>query len=156
MKTHAFAAVEPEFKARVDTMVWCNGATIDARGRPRSRILHPLWEGALAWITTDPRSLKSQHLSQNPYVSLAYVSDVAKPAYADCLAEWIDDPATRRHVWELCLWTPPPMGFDPAPIYGTPEMPGEGQPRFGVLRLTPYRIQLVQWPDAPIIWTPAD
>ena len=156
MKTHDFAAIESELMTRVNTMVWCSVATIDSQGRPRSRILHPLWEGTTAWITTDPRSLKSRHLARQPYLSLAYVSDVAKPAYADCLAEWIDDPATRRHVWDLCQQTPPPMGFDPTPIYGTPETPGEGQPQFGVLRLTPYRIQLVQWPAPPMIWTPED
>jgi general stress protein 26 len=156
VKTHEFEEVASQLMARVNTMVWCNVATIDSQGRPRSRILHPLWEGATAWITTDPRSLKSRHLARRPYVSLAYVSDVAKPAYADCLAEWVDDPAIKQHVWELCLQTPPPMGFDPAPIYSTPEAPGEGQPQFGVLKLTPYRIQLVQWPAAPMIWTPAD
>src|SRR5262245_38511919 len=120
--------------ARVSSMVWCNAATIDSVGRPRSRILHPLWEGSTAWITTDPLSLKRQHLARHPYVSLAYVSDVARPVYADCLAEWIDDPSTRQHVWDLCLHTPQPMGFDPAPIYGTPQAPGEGQRQFGVLR----------------------
>jgi general stress protein 26 len=154
VKTHDFAEIEAELMARVNAMVWCSVATIDSQGRPRSRVLHPLWEGNIAWITTDPDSLKSRHLAQHPYVSLAYVSDVAKPAYADCHAEWIDDQAIKEHVWQLCLNTPPPMGFDPAPIYGTPTMPGEGQRPLGVLKLAPYRIQLVQWPAPPMIWTP--
>jgi hypothetical protein len=156
VKTHDFAEIETEFMARVNAMVWCNVATIDSQGRPRSRILHPLWEGATAWITTDPLSYKSRHLARRPYVSLAYVSDVAKPAYADCFAEWVNDSRIKQHVWDLCLQFPPPIGFDPAPIYGTPETPGDGQRQFGVLRLTPYRIQLVQWPAPPFIWTPAD
>ena len=142
--------------SRVNGMVWCNAATVDLQGRPRSRILHPLWEGLTAWVTTDPRSLKIRHLARQPYVSLAYVSDVAKPAYADCRAEWVDDPAIRQHVWDLCLQTPPPMGFDPAPIYGAPDRPEAGRPQFGVLKLTPYRIQLVQWPTPPAIWIPAE
>ena len=156
VKTSDFTAIEAELMARVNAMVWCNVATIDRQGRPRSRVLHPLWEGAVAWITTDPNSLKSRHLAIHPYVSLAYVSDVARPAYADCEVEWIEDPATRQHVWDLCLRTAPPLGFDPAPIYGSPEMPGEGQRQFGLLKLKPYRIQLVQWPAAPVIWAPAD
>src|SRR3954468_10199676 len=141
--------------ARVNAMVWCSVATIDSQGHPRSRILHPLWEGSTAWITTDPRSLKSQHLARHPVVSLAYIRDVAKPAYAECRAEWVIDPETKRHVWDLCLNTPPPMGFDPAPIYGAPDEPEVGRPQFGVLKLTPFRIQLVQWPAPPVIWTPA-
>jgi hypothetical protein len=154
VRTHDFAEIAPEFMERVMRMAWCNVATIDARGRPRSRILHPLWEGQTGWITTDPRSLKARHLAQNPYVSLAYVSDVAKPAYVDCRAVWVEDAATKQHVWDLCLTTPPPMGFDPAPIYGSPLEPLEGRPVFGVLELTPYRILLAQFPTPPMIWTP--
>jgi hypothetical protein len=155
VKTSDFTEIEAELMARINTMVWCSAATIDRQGRPRSCILHPLWEGAIAWVTTDPGSLKGRHLAVHPYVSLGYVSDVAKPAFADCHAEWIDDLAIKQHVWELCLATPPPMGFDPAPIYGTPALPGAGQRQFGLLKLTPYRIQLVQWPAPPVIWTPA-
>jgi hypothetical protein len=152
--THDFAEIASDFMERVNQMVWCSAATIDGQGRPRSRLLHPLWEGSTAWITTDPRSLKSEHLARHPYISLAYVGDVAKPAYADCHAAWVEDAATKQHVWDLCLATPPPMGFDPAPIYGDPLEPAAGRPVFGVLKLTPYRILLSQWPTPPTIWTP--
>jgi hypothetical protein len=154
VQTHDFGEIAPELMERVTRMVWCNVATIDGQGRPRSRILHPLWEGSTGWITTDPRSLKATHLARNPYVSLAYISDVAKPAYVDCRAARVDEPATKQHVWDLCLNTPPPMGFDPAPIYGSPTQPVAGRPVFGVLKLTPYRIVLAQFPAPPMIWTP--
>jgi hypothetical protein len=156
VRTHDFAEIAPELMARVNQMVWCSAATIDGQGRPRSRILHPLWEGSVAWVTTDPRSLKSRHLARYPYVSLAYVGDIAKPAYADCFAEWVTDRETRQRVWDLCLQTPPPMGFDPAPIYGAVDGPLEGRPAFGVLKLTPYRVVLTQWPEPATIWTPAE
>jgi hypothetical protein len=152
--THDFEEIATEFMARVNAMVWCSAATIDGLGRPRSRVLHPLWEGSAAWVTTDPRSLKRRHLAQHPYMSLAYVSDVAKPAFADCHAEWVENLAVKQHVWGFCLRTPPPMGFDPEPIYGAVEPPVAGRPVFGVLRLTPYRILLSQWPTPPTIWTP--
>ena len=44
------------------------------------------------------RLLKSRHLAGNPFVSLAYIADVAKPAYADCRAEWVNDSTLLRHV----------------------------------------------------------
>lgn len=152
MRTREFAEIAPEFMARVGKMVWCNAATVDRQGRPRSRILHPLWEGDIAWVTTDDTSFKRQHLLRTPYVSLAYVGDVVKPAYADCHAEWITDRETKQHVWNLCSSLPEPMGFDPAPIYGSVDA-GEGRLPFGVIKLTPYRITLTQWPEPLVMWT---
>ncbi|MFN8593887.1 MAG: hypothetical protein U0031_20695 [Thermomicrobiales bacterium] len=153
MNTHTLNEILPVFMTRVNQMVWCNAATIDTQGRPRSRILHPLWEGPVAWITADPTSLKTRHLATHPYMSLAYASDVAKPAYADCHAAWVDDPDIRQHVWNLCQETPPPMGFDPEPIYGAIDPPVAGRSRFGVLRLEPYRIVLTQWPEPLWQWS---
>ena len=45
------------------------------------------------------------------------IADLSKPVYANCRAEWIDDLAVKQYVWDLLLKTPPPLGFDPAPIY---------------------------------------
>lgn len=55
MKITDFSTIEAEFVERVHKMVWCNAATIDSQQRPRSRILHPIWEalpGGLAPIGT--------------------------------------------------------------------------------------------------------
>lgn len=154
--THDFDQIAPQFLERANRMVWCSAATIDGSGRPRSRVLHPIWEGSTGWITTDPTSPKSHDLARNPWMSLAWTSDVAKPAFADCRAEWVNDPATKQHVWDLCKRTPEPLGFDPTPIYGSPDETTPGRPTFGVLRLVPYRITLTQWPEPILIWTPDD
>jgi len=53
----------------------------------------------------------------------------------------------KQHVWQLCLNTPSPLGFDPAPIYQSID-----QPDFGVLKLTPWRVELVYFPAAPKVW----
>lgn len=142
MQVASFAEIEQEFLKRVQTMVWCNVATLDTRGRPRSRILHPIWEGSTGWIGTRRQSFKARHLAEHPYVSLAYVSDIVKPVYVDCLAEWADDLATKQHVWNLLLQTPPPVGYDPAPIFGSPDS-------FGLLRLRPWRIELYDASTVP-------
>ena len=48
-----------------------------------------------------------------------------------------DDLITKRHVWGLFRAAPPPLGYDPAPIFHAVE-----HPDFGVLKLTPWRIEL--------------
>lgn len=78
-QTVAFAEIEQEFVTRVHAAVWCNCATIDTRGRPRSRIVHPVWEGATGWITTRRSSPKVKHIAVNTFVSLAYIADPFKP-----------------------------------------------------------------------------
>jgi len=67
----------------------------------------------------------------------------------------VTNPAGSRHVWDLCLNTPPPLGFDPAPIYGSVAEPKPGGPKFGVLKVTPTRILLYGFPAESQIWTPA-
>lgn len=62
----------PAFVAMAHRIVWATAATVDAEGRPRSRILHPYWEwdgdaGSLVgWIATGPTPLKRAHLARSP------------------------------------------------------------------------------------------
>jgi hypothetical protein len=91
----------------------------DRRLAGQTALAHPasaLGGERRGWITTDPRTLKARHLARVPYVSLAYGAEPEKPVYADCLAQWIDDPDEKRRIWDLVAATPPPLGFDPAPI----------------------------------------
>jgi uncharacterized pyridoxamine 5'-phosphate oxidase family protein len=141
LKITNFADIETEFIGRVHTMVWCSVATIDTHGRPRSRILHPIWEGNTGWIGTHRHSHKARHLEANPYVSLAYIQDVMKPVYVDCKAEWVDDLAQKQRVWDLFKNAPPPLGYDPAHDFIRPD-----HADFGLLRLMPWRIDLVSFP----------
>lgn len=141
MKINDFSEIEAEFLQRVHTMVWCNVATVDSRGRPRSRILHPIWEGQTGWIGTHRTSFKSSHLADNPYVSLAYITDIMKPVYVDCRAEWVDDQAEKQRIWDLFKNAPPPLGYDPADTFIQPD-----HPDFGLLKLTPWRIAIVTFP----------
>lgn len=134
-----FADIEAEFIERVEKMVWCSAATIDTQGRPRSRVLHPIWQGQVGWIGTGAQSFKSRHLAANPYMSLAYVTNIHQPVYADCHAEWIIDRDTCQYVWDLFLNTPEPIGYDPAATFGSLE-------NFNVIKLTPWRIDLVTFP----------
>jgi hypothetical protein len=145
----SFADIESEFMGRAHTMVWCNVATLDARNRIRSRILHPIWEGATGWIGTRRHSPKAAHLAHHPYLSLAYIADIAKPLYVECTAAWADDAGAKRHVWELFLAAPPPLGYDPAPLFGAVD-----HPNFGVLKLTPWRVEAPDFPRETLVWQP--
>ncbi len=141
MQVTNFADIEAEFNERIKTIVWCNVATIDSHNRPRSRVLHPIWEGSTGWIATSPQSYKARHLANNPYVSLAYVADISKPVYVDASTEWVDDMATKQRIWDLFKNTPEPLGYDPAGFFGSVDSPG-----YGLLKLTPWRIDLVTFP----------
>jgi Pyridoxamine 5'-phosphate oxidase len=137
MRVDLFAALEEQFLARVHQMVWCNVATVDQDGHPLSRIVHTIWDGQVGWATTWAGTPKVRDLAGNPHVSLAHTSDLLHPVYADCLARWEDDPATKRHVRNLFLAAPPPLGFDPSSMFKHVDDPG-----YGVLRFTPYRVAL--------------
>lgn len=145
----SFSEIEAEFIARVHAVVWCNVATVDAHNRPRSRILHTIWEGSTGWTATRRHSFKAAHLERNPHVSLAYVANVVKPVYVDGVATWDDDPADKRRIWEAFRTAPPPLGYDPAPIFH-----GVDHPDFGLLKFTPWRIELADASGVPtkLVW----
>jgi len=73
MEISSFSAIETEFIDRVHRVVWCNLATIDTLNRPRSRLLHPIWEGPISWIgprpldTTRPQYIKEQTIQVSAY-----------------------------------------------------------------------------------------
>jgi hypothetical protein len=59
MEVSSFSEIEAEFIERVGTMIWCSAATVDSKARPRSRILHPIWEGRIGWVCTHRHSYKT-------------------------------------------------------------------------------------------------
>lgn len=153
MDIASFADIQDEFTKRVSRIVWCTVATVDRRGRPRTRILHPIWEGSTGWIATGRHSLKEKHLARNPYVSLSYWDQEHQQVYIDAKAEWEDDPGEKLRIWELYKNTPPPYGYDPAIIWRS----GPSDPSYGLLKLTPWRIELYALRDLitgapPLVW----
>jgi general stress protein 26 len=148
----SFAEIEQEFMRRITRIVWCTVSTVDRKGRPRSRILHPIWEGSTGWIATGRHTLKTKHLAKNPYVSLSYWDQQHQQVYVDAKAEWDDSMEQKRRIWDLYKTTPPPLGYDPGMIWkGGPE-----DPTFGILKLTPWRIELFALRDmmggGPQVW----
>ncbi len=136
--------VAPAFVAMAHQTVWCSAATVDRRGRPRSRILHPIWEwdgrSLTGWIATGPTPTKRAHLEAHPYLSCNYWSPSQDTCVAECAAEWCFDLPTRERVWGLFEHGPEPVGYDPRIIPGWESPASE---TFAALKLTPWRLRVM-------------
>jgi hypothetical protein len=135
------ADVAEAFVAIAHRVVWCTLATVDRRGRPRSRLVHPIWEpadgGLVGWVASRPTPLRRAHLAATPYVSCSYWDPVHDVAVAECRAAWVTDPDVRAHAWDCFRAAAPPLGHDPATIWPA----GLADPHAGVLRLDPWRLR---------------
>jgi general stress protein 26 len=137
MRVSSFADLEAEFIERAHRMVWCDMATVGPDGRPRTRIVHPVWDGDTAWMTSLRVGPKAEDIDRNPYISLAYVIDPLKPAYAECVASWVDDRDERIAIWERIAAIPEPLGYNAQIMFG-----GYDVPNLTLLRLEPWKIRL--------------
>lgn len=151
----SFDDIAQEFDQRVRRIVWCTVTTVDGKGRPRARILHPMWDGSTGWIATGSDSFKAKHIKKNPYVSLSYWDQEHQQIYAECKASWETDAAERERVWNMFRDTPSPYGYDPATFWKG----GSTDRTFGALKLTPWRVELYSLQDmmqgkAPQTWRP--
>jgi hypothetical protein len=137
------SVVAPAFVEMAHRIVWATAATVDPTDRPRSRVLHPVWEwdgdALIGWIATGPTPVKRADLAHRPYLSLTYWDPAQDTATADCRAVWFLDAETRARVWERFATAPAPVGYDPAMI---PGWDGPDSPGFAVLRLEPYRLRV--------------
>jgi hypothetical protein len=139
------ARTAPAFVDMAHRIVWATVATVDRRGRPRSRILHPYWEwdgsSLVGWIATSPTPTKRAHLAREPSVSVTYWDPSQDTCTAESRAAWVFDDDTRQWLWQRFKETPPPLGYDPAII-----PPWSGGPRsdaFAALRLEPWRLRVL-------------
>jgi hypothetical protein len=148
--------VQKEFVDRAHRIVWCTVATVGRDNRPRTRILHPLWEledELVGWIVTRATPVKVRHLAYSPYLSCSYWEPGHEVAVADCRAEWVTDRATRQRVWELYRDAPPPLGYDFWSVF--PDGPAGESP--SLLQLAPYRLRLsdvesLSGRKVPLVW----
>src|SRR5262245_47921728 len=109
--------IAPAFVEMAHRIVWCTAATVDALGRPRSRVLHPIWpwdgERLVGWIATMPTRTKRAHLQASLFMSINYWSPSQDTCVAECRAAWVVDDDGRTRVWNLFLNAPPPLGYNP-------------------------------------------
>jgi general stress protein 26 len=152
MDVSSFADIEEEFMNRVKRIVWCTVTTVDTKGRPRARLLHPIWEGGTGWIATGRNSHKAKHIESTPYVSLSYWDPEHQQIYAECKAEWVDDMGEKKRLWDLFKSTPEPLGYDLKNFWKSVD-----DPTYGLLKLTPWRLEVSALSDMmtgqePKVW----
>ena len=140
---HPLNEVAPAFVEMAHRIVWCTVATVDSKNRPRSRILHPIWqwdgEQLSGWIGTGPTPTKRAHSDAHPYMSLTYWTPTHDTCVAECRATWAFDDETRTMVWNLFKHAPAPVGYDPAIV---PAWSGPTAPAFAAVRLEPWRLRV--------------
>jgi hypothetical protein len=141
---HALADVAPAFVEMAHRIVWCTAATTGVDGRPRTRVLHPIWEwdgtSLTGWIATSPSSPKAADLAAVPAMSLTYWAPDHDTCTAECHAEFETDSAARRVGWDRFAEGPAPVGYDPAVV---PQWTSPDAEAFGILRLAPHRLRVM-------------
>lgn len=141
----AFTAIEPEFEERIRSTVWCTLTTVDSSGRPRSRIVHPVWEGGIGWLGSR-QTPKVGHIERSPHASVMYWDPRHQQVIIDAEASVHTDDATCQRVWDLFSSFPEPYGFDPSPMWKD----GSTSDGFVAIKLEPWRIELFGAP--PVVW----
>jgi hypothetical protein len=133
----------PAFVEMAHRIVWASVATVDRAGRPRSRVLHPVWawdgEQLTGWIATDPNGLKRAHLDRVPYLSCAYWAPSHDTCVAECDAVFDESDDGRAALWERLRTAPEPVGYDPRIV---PGWESASSPTFGALVLRPWRVRV--------------
>ena len=137
-------SIAPSFVEMAHKIVWCSAATVDAQGRPRSRVLHPIWEWdgeqLVGWIATGKTPIKAAHLAAHPFISCNYWTPEQDTCVAECAASWVGDAAGKQAVWDKLANGPEPVGYDPAMI---PGWESAASPGFSALRLDPWRVRVM-------------
>jgi len=135
MDVPTFAEIAVEFRRRIEQTVWCSMTTVDRRGRPRNRLVHPVWEEPVGWLATFRHSFKEKHLAEHPWISLAYWDAHQEQVYVDSRATWVDDASEKARVWDL--YSKRPEGYPLSSFWK-----GVDDPNYGLLRLDPWRVEL--------------
>ena len=137
--------IAPAFVEMAHRIVWASAGSVDKRGRPRTRVLHPLWQwdgtSLRGWIATGPTPMKRAQLEASPYLALNYWAPSQDTCLAECRVSWAFDDATRKEVWDRFKHAPAPVGYDPAII--PPWSGGPTSPAFAVLQLEPWRLRVM-------------
>ncbi len=151
-----FARIQDSFFEYVRDIKYATMTTVDRKSRPRARVLFPVWEVVdgrpVGWLAVYRTPIKSAHLAANPHTTYSYWSPRQNTAFVDSVSTWADDDQSRRHAWRLYVeGGPPGVGYDPIRYWPG----GPDDPEYHVIRIEPWRIQLVRGTDLhSTIWQP--
>jgi general stress protein 26 len=127
---------------------WAYLAT-SAGDQPKVRVVHPAFEGERVWVATGRSSAKGKHIAKNSKVELFYqVGPEFVHLTVTGSARFIDDAAEKKRVWEGKVFDYDLAQFWPG---------GHQSPDFGLMLVTPARIELTSMMDLmqgtkPLVW----
>ncbi|WP_067545469.1 pyridoxamine 5'-phosphate oxidase family protein [Nocardia crassostreae] len=146
-KVGRFAELESEFNSYVGAINYATMVTVDSKNRPRTRVLIPVWENVdgapLGWLATYRTPVKEAHLARNPHTNFSYWAPGNNSVAIDAVAVGEEDLAVKEHVWDLYRRTSPRgAGYHLGQFWTSPD-----DPKLRVLRLEPWRIQVIRGRD---------
>ncbi len=149
MKTvSSFSDLQDTFFGYIQDIVYATMTTVDQKNRPRARVLLPIWEviddRPVGWIAAYKTPVKTAHLARNPHTTISYWSPHQNSVFADCVATWVTDDKVRSDIWDLYKkGSPDGVGYDPGRFWSG----GPTDPKFGLLRLETWRVQVLRGTD---------
>lgn len=156
IRVDTFSELADEFNRYIQDIVYCSLITVDKKGRPRARVLLPIWEEVdgrpVGWIAAYKTPVKTAHINNNPHVTCSYWNPRQNAVYVDSVAAWIEDEDVKREVWDLYRkGSPAGVGYDPIHYWKK----GPADPEYGLIRMDPFRVQVLRGRDMRSrIWQP--
>jgi pyridoxine/pyridoxamine 5'-phosphate oxidase len=91
--------------------------TVDRKGRPRARVLLPIWEVVdgrpVGWLAAYKTPVKVAHLANNHHTTFSYWNPRQNAVFIDSIAERVEDQDVKREAWNLYTkGSPPEVGYD--------------------------------------------
>jgi general stress protein 26 len=136
------------FREAAAKLTWAYLAT-NEKQQPHVRVVHPAFEGEKVWIATGRKSPKARQIEANPRVELFYsVGEQFTHLTVTGSARFIDDLDEKKRVWNGKVFDYELGQFWPA---------GPQAPDFGLILMTPSRIELTSLPEMttgkkPLVW----
>ncbi|HYL59605.1 MAG TPA: pyridoxamine 5'-phosphate oxidase family protein [Candidatus Acidoferrales bacterium] len=130
---------------------WAYLATANG-AQPKVRVVHPAFEGERLWIATGRNSAKARHIEKNPNVELFYqVGPEMIHVTVTGTAKFVEDAAEKKRIWNGKVFDYNLAEFWPD---------GPGSKEFGLMLVTPSRVELTSLPEMttgvkPQVWRPS-
>ena len=112
--------IAPAFVEMAHSIVWASVATVDADGRPRSRILHPIWEwdgtDLFGWIATVPTPAQAGAPRRAPRDVGELLDPQPRHLQRRVPRRVVHRRRDPKAVWDKFANGPEPVGYDPTII----------------------------------------